>query len=243
MVAICVSLSCFHAPKLFPPLIWRVINSHRLYSSRANVGCLRCHFHILFWLPCGEEDLNKILPSLALMCARDIHLRCLFSWHPSGLALRAPLGVRLTLETGICCPVSSPCEIRLRARSLAHFARVCVCGGRWQLGSITLLSVERAWLAQWLTIHYLRLNCYHLIWKSYCGKHIWFQRQMTCFILSQPNEFTIVWYSVRKGPFSFGPFCSTCHGSVLVYKKKVYIWACCGNGIRRRCFSALASTL
>ena len=125
--------------------------------------------------------------------------------------------------------LESPGRFHLRVRYASGLAAwqimhacvcVCVCGGRWQLGSITLRSVERAWLAQWLMIHYLRLNCYHLIWKSYCRKHIWFQRQMTCFILSQHNEFTIAWCSVKKKGHSLlalpaSVYCSTCHGSVF----------------------------
>lgn len=47
-------------------------------------------------------------------------------------------GVCLTLEAESCCLVSSLCEIRLEACSLARSMCVCVSGEkRWQLGSIT----------------------------------------------------------------------------------------------------------
>lgn len=64
-----------------------------------------------------------------LSTRRDVHLHCLFSWHSHGLAQRARLGVRLALKAGSCCPVSSPCEIRLKACSLAHcvYVGACVC--------------------------------------------------------------------------------------------------------------------
>lgn len=143
------------------------------------------------------------------------YIYCLFSWHSRGLALRARLGVRLMLEAGSCYPVSSSCVIRLKARSLAQR----VCAERWQLGSITHLvtrhprSVERAWLAHWLTIYYLQLNCYHFIWKNYCEnqktqsvsptKYLFIYLYIMSYITSvwylQQKSAILLWYAAVHG--------------------------------------------
>lgn len=91
------------------------------------------HFRRHFPLPCGERDLREILPSLTLACTRSsrlkhnyphtVHLCCLFSsWRWLGCALRAGLGVHLTLVAGSLCLVLSQCASRLAA-----WQSMCVC--------------------------------------------------------------------------------------------------------------------
>lgn len=143
----------------------QVIKSHNLYSSHQPTSkcwlvemlsrCNKtCNFHrhfvsislrrggsvenIAHSHPCVRRVIQT---QTNLSTHRDVHLRCLFSWHSLGLALKdLTWRPSHTLETGSCCPVSSPCEIRLAACSLAQ----CVCGERWQLGIITHLVTRHS---------------------------------------------------------------------------------------------------